>query len=197
MDEATAKKLASLLTQILRQKGNSANTIEEVNHKVDQLLEFAKNLRPTTQGIELKAVYECEVAANKQPPKSGSYQVMSAAHATLKGSSPISLDFTPNVYVVPDKDNDNAAIVAETFVLPNGTIQGQPIQLLDGVTGADVKMLWDGGDWCGRATGALVSMWVNGYRVLTPTNAITHVPAGGYADIESAFTLEDQLKTIK
>jgi hypothetical protein len=199
MDEATAKKIVSLLNQILRREGNSADVTVEIDHKVDEILAFVKShtSTPTIQGIELKAVYECEIAVNKQPPSSGAYHVVSNAGAVLKGNKPISLELTPNVYVAADKDDKNAAIVAETFVLPAGSIQGQPIQILDGVRGAEVKMLWDGGGWCGRPTGALISIWVNGYRALYPTKAMMQTPTGGYADIEADFSLQDQLKAIK
>ena len=199
MGQDTAKKIVSLLNQILRGEGNSADVTVDIDHKVDEILAFVKSHTPipTIQGIELKAVYECEIAVNKQLPRSGAYNVVSNAGAVLKADRPISLELTPNVYVAADNDDKNAAIVAETFVLPTGSIQGQPIQLLDEVRGAEVKMLWDGGDWCGKPTGALISIRVNGYRVLYPTKAAMKTPTGGYADVEADFSLHDQLKSIK
>jgi len=42
LDDATAKKIASLLNQLMRREGNSANTVQEINRKVDELLDFVK-----------------------------------------------------------------------------------------------------------------------------------------------------------
>lgn len=46
IDEATAKKLASLLSAVLRQGGKTGNLMAEINHKVDMLLELARQQSP-------------------------------------------------------------------------------------------------------------------------------------------------------
>jgi hypothetical protein len=51
MDKDTAKKFASLLSELLRRQGNSANTVEEINRKVDRLLAFAKQQSPTIREL--------------------------------------------------------------------------------------------------------------------------------------------------
>ena len=51
MDTVTAKKLASLLSQLLRKEGSSANTMQEINHKVDELLDFVKKQTPVPRRL--------------------------------------------------------------------------------------------------------------------------------------------------
>jgi len=50
MDKETAKKFASLLSQLLRKEDNSATTVEEMNRKVDKLLYSVALLATPTPG---------------------------------------------------------------------------------------------------------------------------------------------------
>ena len=43
MDAATAKKIVSLLNQILQKEGNATNPTEEINHKLDEILGFVRS----------------------------------------------------------------------------------------------------------------------------------------------------------
>jgi hypothetical protein len=51
LDKDTAKKLASLLSQLLRKEDNSSNTVAEINRKVDELLNFVKNQMPVPRRL--------------------------------------------------------------------------------------------------------------------------------------------------
>jgi hypothetical protein len=50
LDDDTAKKLASLLSQLLRKEGNAATTVEDMNRKVDKLLYYLPLLASPTPG---------------------------------------------------------------------------------------------------------------------------------------------------
>jgi hypothetical protein len=67
MDKDTAKKLASLLSQLLRKEGNSANTVEEINRKVDELLDFVKKQTPVPRRIPSQAKTELIDCLKKKP----------------------------------------------------------------------------------------------------------------------------------
>jgi hypothetical protein len=67
LDKDTAKKLASLLSQLLRKEGNSANTVEEINRKVDELLDFVKKQTPVPRRLTPSTKTELINCLKKKP----------------------------------------------------------------------------------------------------------------------------------
>ena len=152
---------------------------------------------PTVQEITVVVGYECQVAMGAKVPESAGYMVASAARVTFRGA-PITLALQPVVEVVKDPAKPLTAFVKETFALPSGSIRGQELDALDGISGIDVTMLWPGDSprdqWCVGSNGAVYLIAVNGNVVIPQTKA-DHVelPQNGYAKFYSNVSLKSRI----
>jgi hypothetical protein len=125
LDKDTAKKLASLLSQLLRKEGSSANTVEEINHKVDELLDFVKKRTPVPRRLPPQTKTELIDCLKKKP---GQFSVEAIAD---NGEAYQYAEDWREVFLSAGWEDEHKNIPIQVFMIGGGTWSGIQFKVHD------------------------------------------------------------------